>query len=311
MSVEALLGTDVAFSEALPGRPGRIPARSRSPRSCAGCSGTAPSSSRTTRCRTRSRTRTRCAACRRSTARCATRWATSGACSPIEMNAATDNPLIFPDGGVADADAAGDRPRARHLRRQLPRRAGRAGARLREARPRRARLDQRAPDRAAPRRQPQRRPAGVPRLRLRARDRLHAPPVHGRRPRVGEQGRSPTRPRPTPSRRARTRRTTSRWARSPGRQARPVLRPRRADRRDRAAVRGAGARPSAGDARRAPRPGAGVAAAHAAVREVVRPWDGDREPGPDLEAVDAARARGPPRRPRRRRPDGLRRRPAR
>ena len=32
-------------------------------------------------------------------------------------------------------------------------------------------------------------------------------------------------------------------------------------------------------------PGAGVAAAHAAIREVVRPWDGDREPGPDIEAV--------------------------
>jgi histidine ammonia-lyase len=32
-------------------------------------------------------------------------------------------------------------------------------------------------------------------------------------------------------------------------------------------------------------PGAGVAAAHAAVREVVRPWVGDREPGADLEAV--------------------------
>jgi len=32
-------------------------------------------------------------------------------------------------------------------------------------------------------------------------------------------------------------------------------------------------------------PGAGVAAAHAAIREVVRPWEGDREPGPDLEAV--------------------------
>jgi histidine ammonia-lyase len=32
-------------------------------------------------------------------------------------------------------------------------------------------------------------------------------------------------------------------------------------------------------------PGAGVVAAHAAIREVVQPWDGDREPGPDLEAV--------------------------
>src|SRR5205085_7263042 len=33
------------------------------------------------------------------------------------------------------------------------------------------------------------------------------------------------------------------------------------------------------------KPGAGVAAAHAAIREVVRPWDGDREHGPDIEAV--------------------------
>ncbi len=31
--------------------------------------------------------------------------------------------------------------------------------------------------------------------------------------------------------------------------------------------------------------GAGVAAAHAAIREVVKPWDGDREPGPDIEAI--------------------------
>jgi histidine ammonia-lyase len=32
-------------------------------------------------------------------------------------------------------------------------------------------------------------------------------------------------------------------------------------------------------------PGAGVAQAHAAIREVVPPWDGDREPGPDIEAA--------------------------
>jgi histidine ammonia-lyase len=32
-------------------------------------------------------------------------------------------------------------------------------------------------------------------------------------------------------------------------------------------------------------PGAGVAAAHAAIRGVVPPWDGDREPGPDIEAA--------------------------
>jgi histidine ammonia-lyase len=32
-------------------------------------------------------------------------------------------------------------------------------------------------------------------------------------------------------------------------------------------------------------PGAGVAAAHAAIRAVVQPWEGDREPGPDLAAA--------------------------
>jgi histidine ammonia-lyase len=32
-------------------------------------------------------------------------------------------------------------------------------------------------------------------------------------------------------------------------------------------------------------PGAGVAKAHEAIRAVVKPWDGDREPGPDLEAI--------------------------
>lgn len=32
-------------------------------------------------------------------------------------------------------------------------------------------------------------------------------------------------------------------------------------------------------------PGAGVAVAHAAIRAVVPPWTGDREPGPDLDAV--------------------------
>ena len=34
-----------------------------------------------------------------------------------------------------------------------------------------------------------------------------------------------------------------------------------------------------------PAPGAGVAEAHAAVRAVVRPWEGDHEPGPDIEAA--------------------------
>ena len=37
-------------------------------------------------------------------------------------------------------------------------------------------------------------------------------------------------------------------------------------------------------ARRA-KAGAGVRAAHQRIREVVRPWQADREPGPDLEAA--------------------------
>ena len=61
--------------------PGRIPARSRSPPSCATCCGTARSRPATTPPPTRSRTRTRCAACRRSTAPCATPSTTCGASS--------------------------------------------------------------------------------------------------------------------------------------------------------------------------------------------------------------------------------------
>jgi histidine ammonia-lyase len=34
-----------------------------------------------------------------------------------------------------------------------------------------------------------------------------------------------------------------------------------------------------------PTPGVGVAAAHAAIRDVVRPWEHDHEPGPDIEAA--------------------------
>ena len=32
-------------------------------------------------------------------------------------------------------------------------------------------------------------------------------------------------------------------------------------------------------------PGTGVAEAHAVIRALVKPWDGDREPGPDIEAM--------------------------
>ena len=77
----------------------------------------------------------------------------------IEMNAATDNPLIFPDGGVVDGVAARHGRRSGDLGRQLPRRADRARTRLREAGPRRARLDRRAAHRPPPGPTPERAPA--------------------------------------------------------------------------------------------------------------------------------------------------------
>ena len=67
----------------------------------------------------------------------------------IELNSATDNPLVFPAGGVGPDRRARDGRRAGDQRRQLPRRADRARARLREARAGRARLDLRAADGAA------------------------------------------------------------------------------------------------------------------------------------------------------------------
>ncbi len=80
----------------------------------------------------------------------------------IELNSATDNPLVFPVRRRRADRRAGHGRRARHQRRQLPRRADRARARLREARPGRARRDLRAADGAARRRPPQRRAARVP-----------------------------------------------------------------------------------------------------------------------------------------------------
>ena len=88
----------------LPAGPAASRARSRSPPSCATCCATAGSSAATTATPTRSRTRTRCAACRRSTARSATRSTTSAGSSTSSSTRATDNPLVFPGGGVADVD---------------------------------------------------------------------------------------------------------------------------------------------------------------------------------------------------------------
>ena len=81
MSVEALLGTDVAFAAAYQlarPHPGQI-AVAAELRHLLRDSGLQAAPPRVTP--TRSRTRTRCAACRRSTARSATRSTTSGASS--------------------------------------------------------------------------------------------------------------------------------------------------------------------------------------------------------------------------------------
>ena len=106
MSVEALLGTDVAFAAAYQlARPHPGPDRGRRA-SCATCCATA----------TLQRGHHGSIAqgpgpvlaalrARRSTARSATRSTTSAASSTSSSTRATDNPLVFPGGGVADDDA--------------------------------------------------------------------------------------------------------------------------------------------------------------------------------------------------------------
>ena len=81
MSVEALLGTDVAFAAAYQlarPHPGQVAGRRRAAPPAAR---QRPAARAPRLARTRSRTRTRCAACRRSTARSATRSTTSGGSS--------------------------------------------------------------------------------------------------------------------------------------------------------------------------------------------------------------------------------------
>ena len=107
-----------------------------------------------------------------------------------------------------------DRRRPGHQRRQLPRRADRAGARLRQAGHGRARLDQRTADRAARGPSSERRAAAVPGAVVGRRVRDDDLPVHGGGPRLASTRSSPTRRRSIRSRRRPTRRTTSRWGRS-------------------------------------------------------------------------------------------------
>ena len=117
-----------------------------------GCS-KARRSSRRTAGATRCRTRTRCAARRRCTAPAATCSTTSSDTVAVELNAATDNPLVLVE------------ERAARLERELPRAAARVRARRARDGGRRAREHLRAPRRAARQPEPLRRAAAVPHAR--------------------------------------------------------------------------------------------------------------------------------------------------
>ena len=102
LSVEALLGTDVAFAAAYQlarPHPGQVAVAARAapppPRQRA-------AGVRTTVTPTRSRIRTRCAACPQVHGAVRDALDHLRRVLDIELNSATDNPLVFPGGGVAD-----------------------------------------------------------------------------------------------------------------------------------------------------------------------------------------------------------------
>ena len=215
----------------------------------------------------------------------------------IEMNSATDNPLVFPEGGVAAEDAlatgggrviSGGNFHGEPVALALDF-AKLAIAELGSISERRtallldARLNGGLPAFLA----------SVERPRFRADDRSST-----RRPPSSRRTRSSPIPRrSTRSRRARTRRTTSRWARSPRRHARTVLEHVERIVAIELLVAARGARPSAAPARRrgrrrgrAGRPGAGRRrrrGARAGSGPSSPPLDGDREPGPGPRRRDA------------------------
>ena len=181
----------------------------------------------------------------------------------IELNSATDNPLVFPSGGEVPADALATGGGLVISRRQLPRRADRAGARLREARAVGAGRDLRAADGAARGPAAQRRAAGVPDARPGPEQRADDRPVHGRRPRVREQGPGPpVVGRLDPDLREPGGPRLDGRGRGPPRPHRPGA--RRADPRDRAAraAQALDLRLAALRGARGAAPGAGVAEAH-------------------------------------------------
>ena len=98
MSLEALLGTPVAFDARIQdvrGQLGQAASAALSARAAGRQRDPRVASRRTIRA---CRMRTRCAACRRCTVRCSTRSTSPRRSIGRELNAATDNPLVFENG---------------------------------------------------------------------------------------------------------------------------------------------------------------------------------------------------------------------
>ena len=204
----------------------------------------------------------------------------------IELNSATDNPLVFPGGGVADEDTiatGGGRVISGGNFHGEP-----IALALDFAKLALAELGSISERRTALLVDPRLNGGLPPFLAAVVRDRLGDDdlPVHGGRPGLGEQGpRPPGVGRLDPDERQpggpRVDGLDLGAARADG----PG--PRRADPRDRAARRGAGARPAARARPMARRPGRASPRRCRRIRARVRHLDGDREPGPDLAAATA------------------------
>ena len=196
----------------------------------------------------------------------------------IEINSATDNPLVFPDGAVADpaaiATAGGHVVSGGNFHGQ-PVALAMDFAKLAIAE---LGLHQRAAHGAAHRR-PALRPAAVPGRRRRPEQRPDAAPVHRRRARLRGQG-----PRPPRVRRLDPDQRQPGGPRLDGLHRRPpgARRSWATWSRSWRSSCCAPARASTSVSQDGLHPGAGVAEAHRRLRARVAHLDGDRDPGPDI-----------------------------
>ena len=166
MSLEALRGTPAPLDPRIhAARPHRGPVRGRRP-SCARCWPTARSGNPTARTTRGSRTPTACAARRRCSGAVADAIRFAEETVAVELNASTDNPLVFDGGDVISG-------------RQLPRPAGGPGAGRARHDADHAAGDRRAAGGAAGESGPLPGAAGVPDRRSRALSRVHDGPDHG------------------------------------------------------------------------------------------------------------------------------------